>query len=125
MSAEEAFVDADNLPAEPGTKAFGKESKLMLGPCSGGALRLSGGPGPLVVAEGTGRSSTTTVARPRSGNSHRTTHRAETVRHEPLRGAIRPVPSRNRQRMRISRRRSETRRGDPITVRDAGVTEDF
>jgi len=38
--------------AEPGAKAFGKESKLMLGPCSGGALRLSGGPGPLLIAEG-------------------------------------------------------------------------
>ena len=38
--------------AEPGVKAFGKESKRMLGRCSGGAVRLSGGPGPLVVAEG-------------------------------------------------------------------------
>jgi hypothetical protein len=38
--------------AEPGTKAFGKESKLMLGRCSGGAVKLSGGRGPLVVAEG-------------------------------------------------------------------------
>ena len=38
--------------AEPGAKAFGKESKLMLGRCAGGAVRLSGGPGPLVVAEG-------------------------------------------------------------------------
>ncbi len=37
---------------EPGAKAFGKESKLMLGPCSGGAVRLSGGPGPLLVCEG-------------------------------------------------------------------------
>jgi len=38
--------------AEPGAKAFGKESKLMLGRCAGGAVRLSGGPDPLVVAEG-------------------------------------------------------------------------
>jgi hypothetical protein len=38
--------------AEPGAKAFGKESKMMLGRCAGGAVRLSGGPGPLVVAEG-------------------------------------------------------------------------
>ncbi|MCH8859227.1 MAG: hypothetical protein IID54_06570, partial [Proteobacteria bacterium] len=38
--------------AEPGVKAFGKESKLMLGRCAGGAVRLSGGPGPLLVAEG-------------------------------------------------------------------------
>jgi len=38
--------------AEPGVKAFGKKSKFMLGPCSGGATRLSGGPGALLVAEG-------------------------------------------------------------------------
>ncbi len=38
--------------AEPGVKAFGNESKMMLGRCAGGAVRLSGGPGPLVVAEG-------------------------------------------------------------------------
>ena len=38
--------------AEPGVKAFGNQSKMMLGPCAGGAVRLSGGPGPLVVAEG-------------------------------------------------------------------------
>ena len=38
--------------AEPGTKAFGKESKMMLGRCAGGAVRLSGGLGPLLVAEG-------------------------------------------------------------------------
>ena len=38
--------------AEPGTKAFGNDSKLMLGRCAGGAVRLSGGDGPLVVAEG-------------------------------------------------------------------------
>jgi len=38
--------------AEPGAKAFGKESKMMLGRCAGGAVRLSGGPGPLLVAEG-------------------------------------------------------------------------
>ena len=38
--------------AEPGIKAFGKESKMMLGRCAGGAVRLSGGPGPLLVAEG-------------------------------------------------------------------------
>jgi len=38
--------------AEPGAKAFGKESKMMLGRCAGGAVRLSGSPGPLVVAEG-------------------------------------------------------------------------
>jgi hypothetical protein len=37
---------------EPGIKAFGKESKMMLGRCAGGAVRLSGGPGALVVAEG-------------------------------------------------------------------------
>ena len=38
--------------AEPGSKAFGDKSKMMLGPCSGSAVRLSGGRGPLVVAEG-------------------------------------------------------------------------
>ncbi len=38
--------------SEPGAKAFGQESKMMLGRCAGGAVRLSGGPGPLVVAEG-------------------------------------------------------------------------
>ena len=38
--------------AEPGAKAFGNESKMMLGRCAGGAVRLSGGPGPLLVAEG-------------------------------------------------------------------------
>ncbi len=38
--------------AEPGTKAFGKSSKMMLGRCSGGAVRLSEGDGPLVVTEG-------------------------------------------------------------------------
>ncbi len=38
--------------AEPSAKAFGNESKMMLGPCCGGAVRLSGGPGPLVVTEG-------------------------------------------------------------------------
>jgi hypothetical protein len=38
--------------AEPGAKAFGNESKMMLGRCSGAAARLSDGPGPLVVAEG-------------------------------------------------------------------------
>ncbi len=38
--------------AEPGEKAFDDGAKLMLGPCAGGAVRLSGGPGPLVVAEG-------------------------------------------------------------------------
>ena len=37
---------------EPGTKAFGMSSKLMLGPCAGGAVRLSDGHGPLVVTEG-------------------------------------------------------------------------
>ena len=36
---------------EPGVKAF-ENARLMLGPCSGGAVRLSGGPGPLLVAEG-------------------------------------------------------------------------
>jgi len=38
--------------AEPGVKAFGDKSKLMLGPCCGSAVRLSGGRGPLLVAEG-------------------------------------------------------------------------
>ena len=38
--------------AEPGIKAFGKSSKMMLGRCSGGAVRLSEGDGPLVVTEG-------------------------------------------------------------------------
>ena len=37
--------------AEPGVKAFDGNSKLMLGACAGGAVRLSGGPGALVVAE--------------------------------------------------------------------------
>ena len=37
--------------AEPGAKAF-ENAKLMLGRCAGGAVRLSGRPGPLVVAEG-------------------------------------------------------------------------
>jgi len=37
--------------AEPGVKAAGN-AKLMLGRCAGGAVRLSGGPGPLLVAEG-------------------------------------------------------------------------
>ncbi len=38
--------------AEPGVKAFTDNAKMMLGHCSGGAVRLSGGGGPLVVAEG-------------------------------------------------------------------------
>jgi len=38
--------------AEPGAKAFDADCKLMLGCCAGGAVRLSGGRGPLVVAEG-------------------------------------------------------------------------
>jgi len=38
--------------AEPGVKAFTDNSKLMLGCCAGGAVRLSGGTGPLVIAEG-------------------------------------------------------------------------
>ncbi len=38
--------------AEPGAKAFTERAKMMLGRCAGGAVRLSGGPGPLVVAEG-------------------------------------------------------------------------
>lgn len=33
-------------------KRLSKNAKLMLGPCAGGAVRLSSGPGPLVVAEG-------------------------------------------------------------------------
>jgi hypothetical protein len=37
--------------ADPGVKAF-DSAKMMLGRCAGGAVRLSGGPGPLVVAEG-------------------------------------------------------------------------
>ena len=37
--------------AEPGIKAF-ENAKMMLGRCAGGAVRLSDGPGPLVVAEG-------------------------------------------------------------------------
>ena len=37
--------------AEPGVKAF-DNAKMMLGSCAGGATRLSGGLGPLVVAEG-------------------------------------------------------------------------
>jgi len=38
--------------AEPGVKAFTDNAKLMLGHCSGGAVRLSTGRGALVVAEG-------------------------------------------------------------------------
>ncbi len=38
--------------AEPGAKAFGNESRMMLGRCAGGATRLSGGAGALLVAEG-------------------------------------------------------------------------
>jgi hypothetical protein len=38
--------------AEPGVKAFTDGAKMMLGRCAGGAVRLSGGPGALVVAEG-------------------------------------------------------------------------
>ena len=38
--------------SEPGVKAFDDGAKLMLGRCAGGAVRISGGPGPLVVAEG-------------------------------------------------------------------------
>jgi hypothetical protein len=38
--------------SEPGIKAFKKSPKMMLGRCAGGAVRLSGDPGPLVVAEG-------------------------------------------------------------------------
>ena len=37
--------------AEPGAKAFGNESRMMLGRCAGGATRLSGGAGALLVAE--------------------------------------------------------------------------
>ncbi len=37
--------------AEPGVKAF-DNAKLMLGRCAGGAVRLSGGSGPLLAAEG-------------------------------------------------------------------------
>lgn len=38
--------------AEPGVKAFKDNAKMMLGRCTGGAVRLSGGAGPLLVAEG-------------------------------------------------------------------------
>ena len=38
--------------AEPGRKADIEPVKAMLGPVAGGAVRLSGGSGPLVVAEG-------------------------------------------------------------------------
>ena len=38
--------------AEPGVKAFDDNAKLMLGRCAGGAVRLSDGPGALLVAEG-------------------------------------------------------------------------
>lgn len=38
--------------AEPGRKADVPTNKAMLGPTKGGAVRLSDGPGPLVVAEG-------------------------------------------------------------------------
>ncbi|MEM6742957.1 MAG: toprim domain-containing protein [Pseudomonadota bacterium] len=38
--------------AEPGRKADVEPAKAMLGPVKGGAVRLSDGPGPLVVAEG-------------------------------------------------------------------------
>ncbi len=38
--------------AEPGIKAFDERSKMMLGPCAGGAVCLSNGTGPLLVAEG-------------------------------------------------------------------------
>ena len=38
--------------AEPGVKAAVERPKIMLGACGGGAVRLSRGGGPLVVAEG-------------------------------------------------------------------------
>lgn len=38
--------------AEPGRKADIDPPKAMLGPVAGGAVRLAGGPGPLVLAEG-------------------------------------------------------------------------
>ncbi len=38
--------------SEPGVKAFGPDSKMMLGRCAAGAVRLSGGAGALLVAEG-------------------------------------------------------------------------
>ena len=38
--------------AEPGTKAFDEGAKLMRGRCAGGAVRLSDGPGALLVVEG-------------------------------------------------------------------------
>ena len=38
--------------AEPGFKAFDVGAKLMLGRCTGGAVRLSDGPGVLLVCEG-------------------------------------------------------------------------
>ncbi|MGF1552362.1 MAG: toprim domain-containing protein [Paracoccaceae bacterium] len=38
--------------AEPGRKADVEPNKAMLGPVSGGAVRLADGPGPLVVGEG-------------------------------------------------------------------------
>ncbi len=37
---------------EPGVKAFADNTRMMLGRCAGAAARLSGGSGPLVVAEG-------------------------------------------------------------------------
>jgi hypothetical protein len=37
--------------AEPGVKVLGN-AKMMLGPCAGGAVPLSGGSGPLVLSEG-------------------------------------------------------------------------
>jgi len=64
--------------AEPGAKAFGKESKMMLGRCAGGAVRLSGGAGSLVVAEGV------ETAQPSLGPSGRSSARLGGTLHKRL-----------------------------------------
>ena len=50
LLAECALVEMPNAASDIG-KAF-ENAKMMLGLCAGGAARLSGGSGPLVVAEG-------------------------------------------------------------------------
>jgi len=50
--------------AEPGVKTGTEPAKAMLGPCGGGAVRLSGGSGSLVVGEGIETMLTLRDARP-------------------------------------------------------------
>jgi hypothetical protein len=47
-----AAVHRTYLRADGAGKADVTQAKMMLGRCAGGAVRLSDGPGPLVVAEG-------------------------------------------------------------------------